>query len=239
MHVTEFHHIGHESVLREDEDTVLSSKSHVNLPNYLFFLMCVQNRNLNKTKHLFFPLVPKTKISKWISAGKDLCFLSTFVPVLLCYMSAKWSDWVELMDTAAWCFPQRHSLSCFSVLFSWVWCTACCRGALASDPRQPRSSGRPSSRSWSWSWPADWPWGSAPAPTAPRPWAARRASHHLPENHTTQYIDPPPTLFPFIPQLVLPPKRNTSAPPAITHCLRQHHFNGLGWQMCGNRSLWL
>lgn len=113
MHVTEFHHIGHESVLREDEDTVLSSKSHVNLPNYLFFLMCVQNRNLNKTKHLFFPLVPKTKISKWISAGKDLCFLSTFVPVLLCYMSAKWSDWVELMDTAAWCFPQRHSLSCF------------------------------------------------------------------------------------------------------------------------------
>lgn len=165
--------------------------------------------------------------------------VSTFVPVLLCYMSAKWSDWVELMDTAAWCFPQRHSLSCFSVLFSWVWCTACCRGALASDPRQPRSSGRPSSRSWSWSWPADWPWGSAPAPTAPRPWAARRASHHLPENHTTQYIDPPPTLFPFIPQLVLPPKRNTSAPPAITHCLIQHHFNGLGWQMCRNRSLWL
>lgn len=46
MHVTEFHHIGHESVLREDEDTILSSKSHVKLPKlFIFSDVCSEQKS--------------------------------------------------------------------------------------------------------------------------------------------------------------------------------------------------
>lgn len=65
---------------------------------------------------------------------------------------------------------------------SLAWCTACCRGARVSVRRRTRSSGCPCSRTWSWSCPVEWPWDSAPAPTAPRPWAALHAKRRLPES---------------------------------------------------------
>lgn len=160
-----------------------------------------------------------------------------FVLVLLCYMSFEQSKPFELMDdnisssiTAAW-----HCTVCFLSVCSWVWCAACCRGAPASVLRRLRSQGLPSSRSWSCR--ADWPWGSAPAPTAPRPWADPRARHRLPENPMTQYVTliPQSPCFPFIPLLVCCP-RETPQPHAITHCLKQNHFKCQVWQMCGNLS---
>lgn len=73
-------------------------------------------------------------------------------------------------------------------LCSWVWCTACCRGAPASVPRRPTLQGLLSSRSWSRL--SVWLWGSAPAPTAPHPWDALHARRPLPENIMTQYLPP-------------------------------------------------
>lgn len=66
---------------------------------YFFWCKCSEQKSLNRS------VQEKICVSSFS--------VSMFVPVLLCYMSAKWSDWVELMETAAWCFPQRHSLSCF------------------------------------------------------------------------------------------------------------------------------
>lgn len=73
-------------------------------------------------------------------------------------------------------------------LRSWAWSAACCRWAPASVPRQLRSRGCPSSRTWSCL--ADWPWGSAPALTAPPRWAARHVRLQLPENPTIQHVTP-------------------------------------------------
>ncbi len=171
-----------------------------------------------------------------------------FVLVLLCYMSFKQSKSFELMDdnisssiTAAWhCSERHHCTECFLSVCSWVWCAACCRWAPASVLRRLKSQGLRSSRSWSWSCRVDWPWDSAPAPTAPRPWADPRARHRLPENPMTQYVTliPQSLCFPFLPLLVCHP-RETPQPHAITHCLRQNHFKCQVRPMCGNLSQWL
>ena len=116
---------------------------------------------------------------------------------------------------------------------SWVWCGACCRGAPASVLRQLRSQGIHFSRSWSCL--ADWLWGSAPVPTAPRPWADPPARHQLPEDAMTQYVTPPKACFPVIPPPVCR-LREKPQRPAITHCLRNNHFKCQALKICRNLS---
>lgn len=101
-------------------------------------------------------------------------------------------------------------MDCPLLVCSWAWCAACCRGAPTSALRRPTSLGLPCSRSWSWRCPAEWPSGSAPAPIAPRPWAAPRASHRLPEPQDPFEVKPPH--FSRRPSAGLPPLMSSTLP---------------------------